>query len=241
LSTPARLQEQLAANRRAYAVCVALVLAVLGLLGLLASLAARLGVVGLGFGLGVAVLVLGLAPGLGERTALGAVAAEPAAPDRWPRYHNLVEGLCEAAGLPAPALYVAPADAPNAFVVGRRPAASHLVVTSGLLATLNRVELEGVLAHELAHVQSEGARLATLGVALPPLRRLTAPRRRELDADEGGARLTRYPPGLAAALGKLAEGPAPPGGPAVRHLWIVAPDDATRPTLGDRLAALADL
>jgi heat shock protein HtpX len=242
LSTPARVQEQIAANRRAYAACVALVVGVLGLLGLLASLAAGLGVVGLGFGLGVAVLLLGFAPGLGERTALGAVAAEPAAADRWPRYHNLVAGLCEAAGLPVPALYVAPADAPNAFAVGRRPAASCLVVTGGLLATLNRVELEGVLAHELAHVQTEGARLAALGVALPPLRRLTMPRRRELDADETGARLTRYPPGLAAALGRLAAGAAPPpGGAAVRQLWIVAPDDATRPPLSDRLAALEEL
>jgi heat shock protein HtpX len=241
LSTPARVQEQRAANRRAAAICAAVVAGTLGLLGLLLTLAAGLGVLGLGLGLGVAVLVLGFAPGLGERSALAAVRAQPAAADRWPRYHNLVEGLCRTAALPAPALYVAPSDAPNAFAVGGRPGAASVVVTSGLLTALNRVELEGVLAHELAHVQSGGARLATLGVALPPLRRLAAPRRRELDADEGGAGLTRYPPGLAAALAKLAAAGRPPGGPAIRHLWIVAPDDATRPPVADRIAALAEL
>lgn len=241
MSTPARVQEQAAANRRAYGACVALVGAVLGLAGLALSLAFGLGVIGLGFGLGVAVLVLGFAPGLGERAAVAAAGAVPADPDRWPRYHNLVAGLCATAGLPVPALYIVDSAAANAFAVGRRPDAAMLVVTSGLLGDLNRVELEGVLAHELAHVQGGGARLATLGVALPPLRRLTAPRRRELDADEGGARLTRYPPGLASALGKLGGGGRPPGGAAIRHLWIVAPEDATRPTVEDRIAALGDL
>jgi heat shock protein HtpX len=241
LSTPARVQEQAAANRRAYGACVALVFAVLGLLGLGLSLALGLGVVGLGFGLGVAVLVVGLAPGLGERTALAAVAAEPADPDRWPRYANLVDGLCQSAGLPVPARYVAAGDAANAFAVGRRPDAASLVVTSGLLTALNRVELEGVLAHELAHIQTGGARLATLGVALAPLRRLAAPARRELEADEGGVRLTRYPPGLASALTKLEASGPPPGGSSVRHLWTVAPGDATRPPVADRVAALQEL
>src|SRR5919201_1362092 len=173
LSTPARVGGQAAANRRAYGACVALVCAVLGLAGLALSLA------------------LGLAPGLGERAALSAAGAAPADPERWPRYHNLVEGLCATAGLPVPALYVVDSAAANAFAVGRRPDAAMLVVTGGLLGGLNRVELEGVLAHELAHVQGGGARLATLGVALPPLRRLTPPRRREPEGDEGGARPPR--------------------------------------------------
>jgi Zn-dependent protease with chaperone function len=237
----ARVQEQAADNRRAYQVTVAVVVTALALFGLLVTLALGFGVSGLGAGLVLAVLVVGFAPGRGERSALRDAGARSADPARWPRYHNLVQGLSQAAGLPMPRLYMVDSDAANAFSVGRRPDVAMLVVTSGLIGTLNKVELEGVLAHELAHVQSGGARLATLGIALQPLRGLTAPHRRELDADEGAVRLTHNPSGLASALGKLGGGGQPPGGRAIRHLWIVAPEDATRPTVEDRIAALGDL
>ena len=239
------LREQIAANRRAYQVTVAIVVAALALLGLLVTLVLGLGVSGLGAGLGLAVLVVGFAPGLGERAALRDAGAQEADPGRWPRYANLVEGLSQAAGLPAPRLYVVDSDAANAFSVGRDPERSALVVTTGLLTTLNRVELEGVLAHELNHIWSWGARLATLGVALgrvPGLLRLLAPVRREFDADEAGARLTRYPPGLVSALRKLAQmAPPTPDPPGLRHLWIMAPGDATHPPVDERIAALQEL
>jgi heat shock protein HtpX len=244
LSTLVLLREQIAANRRAYQTCVAVVVAVLALLGLLVTLLLGLGVSGLGAGLGLAVLVVGFAPGMGERTALRDAGAQPADPERWPRYHNLVEGLCQTAGLPVPRLYVADSDAANAFSIGRDPERAALVVTRGLLTGLNRVELEGVLAHELNHIWSWGARLATLGVALanvPGLLRLLAPARREFDADEGGARLTRYPPGLVSALRKLVSGERPPGPSRLHHLWIMAPEDATHPPVAERIAALQEL
>ena len=91
------LREQIAANRRAYQVTVAIVVAALALLGLVVTLVLGLGVGGLGAGLGLAVLVVGFAPGLGERAALRDAAARPADPDRWPRYANLVDGLASAA------------------------------------------------------------------------------------------------------------------------------------------------
>jgi heat shock protein HtpX len=245
LSTLALLREQIAANRRAYQVTVAIVVAALAVLGLLATLVLGLGVSGLGAGLGLAVLVVGFAPGIGERAALRDAGATPADPGRWPRYANLVDGLASAAGLPKPRLYVADSAAANAFSVGRNPERSALVVTTGLLTTLNRVELEGVLAHELNHIWSWGARLATLGVALgrvPGLLRLLAPARREFDADEGGARLTRYPPGLVSALRKLAQMTSgTPDRPGLRHLWIMAPGDATHPPVDERIAALQEL
>jgi heat shock protein HtpX len=244
LSTILLLREQITANRRAYQVTVALLVAALALFGLLVTLILGLGVSGLGAGLGLAVLVVAFAPGVGERAALRDAGAEPADPDRWPRYHNLVEGLCQVAGLPTPRLYVADSDAANAFSVGRDPERAALVVTRGLLAGLNRVELEGVLAHELNHIWAWGARLATLGVALgrvPGVLRLVAPTRREFDADEGGARLTRYPPGLVSALNKLADGAPPPGQPGLRHLWIMAPGDSTHPPVAERIAALQEL
>ena len=245
MSTLALLREQIAANRRAYQLSVALLVAVLALFGLLVTLALGLGVGGLGAGLGLAVLVVGFAPGVGERAALRDADAEVADPQRLPRYHNLVAGLCQAAGLPMPRLYVVDSDAANAFSIGRDPDRGALVVTRGLLTGLNRVELEGVLAHELNHIWSWGARLATLGVALgrvPGLLRLVAPPRREFDADEAGARLTRYPPGLVSALRKLAQlVPQAPDPPGLHHLWIMAPGDATHPPVDERIAALQEL
>jgi heat shock protein HtpX len=244
LSTILLLREQIAANRRAYQAVVALVVVALALFGLLVTLVLGLGVSGLGAGLGLAVLLVGFAPGLGERAALRDAGAEPADPARWPRYHNLVEGLSQAAGLPMPRLYVADSDAANAFSVGRDPEHAALVVTRGLLTGLNRVELEGVLAHELNHIWSWGARLATIGVALgrvPGLLRLVAPPRREFEADEGGARLTRYPPGLVSALKKLADAAPPPALAGLHHLWIMAPEDSTHPPVAERIAALQQL
>src|SRR4029453_4446438 len=101
LSTLTLLREQIAANRRAYQVTVAIVVATLALLGLLVTLALGLGATGLGAGLGLAVLVVGFAPGLGARAPPRHAAAPPAAPARWPRSANLVEGLSRAAHAPA--------------------------------------------------------------------------------------------------------------------------------------------
>ena len=69
-------------------------------------------------------------------------------------YHNLVEGLCIASGLPKPRLYIIDDPAPNAFATGRNPKHAAIAVTTGLLEKMNRVELEGVLAHELSHVKN---------------------------------------------------------------------------------------
>ena len=80
MSTLVLLREQIAANRRAYQVTVAIVVVGLALFGLLVTLALGLGVSGLGAGLGLAVLVVALAPGLGERAALRDAGAEPPTP-----------------------------------------------------------------------------------------------------------------------------------------------------------------
>ena len=289
------LAEQTRRNRWAERQVAAAAAAALAVLGLVAGLLARLPGLGLGLGLALAVILVGFAPGLGERIALSRSGAVPADPDRHPRYHNLVQGLWEAAGLPVPRLYVADVEAVNAFAVGRDPARSAVVATRGLLTSLNLVELEAVLAHELAHVQSGAARLGTLAVVLGGapgllresrrrggspllgaaavvlaplalLMRLAAPARRELDADEAGAYLTRYPPGLISALAKLGPDPGRPGPepgppgpepglpgpePGLNHLWTVAPEPAghgwlersyrTHPPVEQRIAALREL
>lgn len=90
----------------------------------------------------------------GDRMVLAMSRAREVSPQQEARLHNLVEGLCIAAGMPKPKLYVVEDPAPNAFATGRDPAHASIAVTRGLLEKMNRVELEGVLAHELSHVKN---------------------------------------------------------------------------------------
>jgi heat shock protein HtpX len=99
-----------------------------------------------------------------DKVALAVTGAKPADGPEYQRYHNLVEGLCIAAGLPKPRLYVIQDSAPNAFATGRNPKHSALAVTTGLLEIMNRVELEGVIAHELSHVKNYDILASTVAV-----------------------------------------------------------------------------
>lgn len=127
----------------------------------------------LGFGLAgllVALVVVGLgslaAWWKSDAVALAMSHAQPTTPETEPRLHNLVEGLCIAAGLPKPRIYVIEDPAPNAFATGRNPQHAAIAVTTGLMEKLNRVELEGVLAHELSHVKNYDILVSTLAVTL---------------------------------------------------------------------------
>lgn len=102
----------------------------------------------------------------GDRLVLRVSRAQPATEEEYPQLHNLVEGLCIAGGMPKPALYVIPEPAPNAFATGRDPEHASVAVTQGLLERLNRVELEGVLAHELSHVKNRDMLVNTLAATL---------------------------------------------------------------------------
>jgi len=101
-----------------------------------------------------------------DKIALAVSRAHPADPDEYRRLHNLVEGLCIAAGLPKPGVYIIDDPAPNAFATGRDPKHAAIAVTSGLLEKLNRVELEGVIAHELSHIRNYDILVSTLAVTL---------------------------------------------------------------------------
>jgi heat shock protein HtpX len=101
-----------------------------------------------------------------DKIALAVSRARPASPEEYQRLHNLVEGLCIAGGLPKPGVYVIDDPAPNAFATGRNPNHAAIAVTTGLLEKMNRVELEGVVAHELSHIRNYDILVSTLAVVM---------------------------------------------------------------------------
>jgi heat shock protein HtpX len=121
-------------------------------------------------GIAVALLIAGITSFLAywksDAVALRVSRARPATVEEFPRLHNIVEGLCIASGLPKPRLYVVDDPAPNAFATGRNPKHAAVAVTTGLLDKLNRIELEGVLAHELSHVKNYDILVSTLAVTM---------------------------------------------------------------------------
>lgn len=207
-----------------------------------------------------------------DKIVLAMSRARPVEKKEYPHLYNTVEGLAIAAGVPTPRMYVIDDSAPNAFATGRDPEHAVVAVTTGLLDKLNRVELEGVVAHEMSHIKNYDIRLATITVVMvgvivllsdwllrtfwwggrrreggggqagaiflvvgliaailapliAQLMRLALSRQREFLADANGALLTRYPPGLAGALEKLAadKEPLEVANKATAHLYIINP------------------
>ncbi|MCU1488511.1 MAG: Zn-dependent protease with chaperone function [Actinomycetia bacterium] len=189
----------------------------------------------------------------GDGAARQALGGRPADPVADARLHNLVDGLCGGAGVPKPALVVLDDPAPNALAFGPDPRHATLAVTTGLLGLLGRVELEGVLARELATIKRHETAPATVAVALlrvlgpiGPVAswvRHTATATPAAVVDASGVAITRYPPGLVAALEKLRAAGAgvQVGSPATAHLWVVPPDPSLHPPLEERIAALREL
>ena len=233
-----------------------------------------------------------------DKIVLAISRAKPVKKEDYPYLYNVVEGLAIAAGLPKPRCYIIDDTAPNAFASGRNPKNSVIVVTKGLLEKLNRVELEGVIAHEMAHIKNYDVLVQTLAVVMvgiiallsdwilrtflwggrrrsskgggnaaaifvvvglilaifapliAQLIRFAVSRKREFLADANGAFLTRYPPGLASALRKLAadKEPLEVANKATSHLYIVNPLKdlkgnvnkmfSTHPPVEERIAAL---
>jgi len=101
-----------------------------------------------------------------DKIALAVSRAHAADEREYARLHNIVEGLCIASGLPKPGVYIIDDPAPNAFATGRNPKHASIAVTTGLLAKMNRVELEGVVAHELSHIRNYDILVSTLAVTM---------------------------------------------------------------------------
>ncbi|MEN6373019.1 MAG: zinc metalloprotease HtpX [Armatimonadota bacterium] len=97
-----------------------------------------------------------------DRIVLAMSQARPAEKPEYAHLINSVEGLALAAGLSVPKVYVIDDTAPNAFATGRDPEHGVICVTTGLAQKMNRVELEGVIAHEMSHIKNYDIRFATL-------------------------------------------------------------------------------
>jgi heat shock protein HtpX len=302
------LYDQVAANkRRSFLLIAVFVLFTTLVVGAILYLF-DFGVVGVGIAAVVAIASAWGSYWKSDVIALKMSRAQPADPNQYARLHNLVEGLCIASGLPKPRIYVIDDPAPNAFATGRNPKHAAIAVTTGLLELMNRVELEGVLAHELSHIKNDDILVSTLAVTMVGLivlasdlsirmmwwnggRRgrdsdrsggaapylaifgiillITAPliaklmqlavsRRRESLADISAIEMTRYPPGLIAALEKLRDDTTVvhSASKATAHLWIEQPTAQTEeegrmsrfnrlfdthPPLEERIAALREL
>jgi heat shock protein HtpX len=245
------------ANARRTTVVLLAVVAAVGL-----AAAALLAVVGVVAAAGSPLLAVIVGPVLGglaigglvarwiwsgaEKRVLQVLGARAVSASEEPGLHNLAEGLCASAGLPKPSLYVVDDDALNALAVGRDARRAAIVVTSGLLASLERIELEGVLAQELAHVKALDSRVGSVAAAFAPLgpRAVVAVMgfEREEAADAASIAFTRYPPGLLRALEKLAAGPTAvrSGAKVTSHLWF-APAPTVGVSLIHRIDALREL
>lgn len=115
---------------------------------------------------GVALLVAGVqsavAWGFSDRIALAAAGARRASRQEQRALVNVTEAVAIGAGVPAPRVFVIDDSAPNAFATGRDPSKAAIAVTTGLLEILDREELEGVVAHEMAHVRNYDIRFMSL-------------------------------------------------------------------------------
>jgi len=147
------VHEQIAANKRKTVLLFVVAIAFTALIGYaIGFLFFQGGVVGV-----VLATILAVALSLGsyfagDRIVLASTGAREVTAEQEPRLHNIVEGIAIAAGVPKPRVYVVPEQAPNAFATGRDPEHSSVAVTQGLLDIMNRVELEGVIGHEMSHV-----------------------------------------------------------------------------------------
>ncbi len=101
-----------------------------------------------------------------DRLALAMSGAQPVSPSQAPELHAIVERLARAAGIPKPRVYIIPTQTPNAFATGRNPSHAAVAVTEGILHILDWNELEGVLAHELAHIKNRDVLISSVAAVI---------------------------------------------------------------------------
>jgi heat shock protein HtpX len=161
-----------------------------GLSALLLFIGQFFGTTGVTIALVAAIVMNGIAYFFSDKIAIRASGAVPVTEAEYPELYQTVRGLADRAGIPMPRLYVSPSPQPNAFATGRNPENAAVAVTQGILPILDRRELEGVLAHELSHVQNRDILIssvaATIGAVITWLAYLAYFMPIGGDDDEGG-------------------------------------------------------
>jgi len=242
------------------------------LLGVIAAIAVGLGALfggrsGLYVALGFALIFNVAMYFWSDKIVLWSYKAKEADPSTHKDLIEMVHRVSRQAGIPAPKVYIIQDASPNAFATGRNPKHAAVAYTEGIIRLLSAEELEGVTAHELAHVRNRDILIMTIaavfasmiswvghifafggdddgpnllgiviGLIVAPfvamLLQLAISRTREFHADETGARITRKPRSLAAALERLETGianqPMPAAGDATASLFIANPFGPTR-------------
>jgi heat shock protein HtpX len=101
-----------------------------------------------------------------DKIALAMYRAQPVTREQLPRAYEIVERLTQKIGIPMPKIYVIPTESPNAFATGRNPSHASVAMTHGILGLLNDEELEGVLAHELGHVNNRDILISSVAATI---------------------------------------------------------------------------
>ena len=101
-----------------------------------------------------------------DKMALAMSGAQPVSEAEAPELHAIVASLAQRAGIPKPRVYIIPTQTPNAFATGRNPEHAAVAVTKGIMDILNRDELEGVLAHELAHIKNRDILISSIAAVI---------------------------------------------------------------------------
>jgi len=240
-------------------------------------------------GSGISVLYVLYSYFRSDEMILRVVGAEKADEQNIKQLYDLMEGLTISSGTPMPELYIQDKQEINAFATGRKPEDGKVCVTEGALKKLEKDELEGVLAHELAHIKNHDILFMTVAVALigvvsilseillhsffwggnddaPPwaiaagiilailapisarMVQLAMSRKREYLADASGAKITRYPEGLASALEKISgQNKKMEVNKAVSHLYFSNPFSSnnsvfsTHPPIEKRIERLRNM
>ncbi|HWI54793.1 MAG TPA: zinc metalloprotease HtpX [Desulfobacteria bacterium] len=115
---------------------------------------------------GFALLMNGASYWYSDKVVIKMTRSYPVGQNENPQLYDIVSNLARAAEIPMPKLYITPSGQPNAFATGRNPSHAAVAVTEGLLNNLDRDELEGVIAHELAHVKNRDILIGTLAAVM---------------------------------------------------------------------------
>ena len=121
---------------------------------------------GMIFAFGIALVMNFVSYWFSDKIVLAMYKAKQVTEKDAPKLHRVVNNLCQLAQLPTPKIYIIPGATPNAFATGRNPDHAAVAVTEGILQLLSEDELEGVLAHELAHIQNRDILIATIAAVI---------------------------------------------------------------------------